>query len=84
MRGISLFAGGFPFETDFRIELEKNAVSWPKEYYFYLGAIFLIMSFSAYIKIKKQKTQEARLVEANFYEIKIGKFAVKFNVALDY
>jgi hypothetical protein len=55
VRGISLYAGGFPSETEFHAELEAKILTWdnmPKTYYIYLGGIILIFVVSSIYQFK--------------------------------
>ena len=50
VRGISLYAGGFPSETELHDELEAGLITWktmPKTYYAYLGGILVVFIASA-------------------------------------
>jgi hypothetical protein len=49
IRGISLYAGGFPNETSLRSQLESGGLTWdtfPKTFYAYLAAIFVLSVIS--------------------------------------
>ena len=66
VRGISLYAGGFPSETEFHAELEANILNWdnmPKTYYIYLGAIVLIFCISSVYQFKNNQKREKKRAE---------------------
>jgi hypothetical protein len=51
VRGISMYAGGFPNETSIRQELESGGLTWdtfPKTFYAYLAGI-LILSITSFV-----------------------------------
>lgn len=64
VRGVSLYAGGFPSETELHKELESGIISWdnfPKEYYIYLGSIVALTVVSAIYQQKtNQKMEDSR------------------------
>jgi hypothetical protein len=50
VRGISLYAGGFPSESELHAELEAGFITWdtmPKTYYAYLGGIVILFMISS-------------------------------------
>ena len=66
VRGISLYAGKFPSETELHAELEAGVLTWdtmPKAYYGYLGGIVALTVISALFQIKSNKTREAKKAE---------------------
>lgn len=61
VRGISLYAGGFPSETELHDELEAGVITWetmPKTYYAYLGGILLLFIISTVYQVKNNKDKE--------------------------
>ena len=61
VRGISLYAGGFPSETELHAELEAGVITWetmPKTYYAYLGGILLLFVVSTVYQVKHNKGKE--------------------------
>lgn len=51
VRGVSLYVGGFPSETELQKELSNDVINWesfPKTYYGYLGAIVGLTFVSAW------------------------------------
>lgn len=66
IRGISLYAGQFPSETELHDELEAGVLTWetmPKAYYGYLAGIVVLTILSALFQIKSNKTREAKRAE---------------------
>lgn len=66
VRGISLYVGGFPSETEFHDELEAGVVTWdtmPKTYYAYLGGIVVLFIISAVYQLKSNKSREKKRAE---------------------
>jgi len=58
VRGISLYAGGFPSESELHAELEAKVITWetmPKTYYAYLGGILFIFIASSVYQMKHNK-----------------------------
>lgn len=58
VRGVSLYVGGFPSETDLHDEIQKGAVEWntyDKKFYIYLGAIVLLTFITIFYQIKQDK-----------------------------
>lgn len=61
VRGISLYAGGFPSETELHDELEAGIITWetmPKTYYGYLGGIVVVFMISAVYQFKHNQKKE--------------------------
>jgi len=55
VRGISLYVGGFPSETELQKELANGVIDWksfPKTYYGYLAGIIGVSFISAWYQIK--------------------------------
>lgn len=58
IRGISLYLGGFPSESELHDQIQKGAVSWEtfdKKFYIYLGGIVLLTLISFVYQFKKEK-----------------------------
>jgi hypothetical protein len=58
VRGVSLYVGGFPSETELHDQIQKGAVDWDtydKKFYIYLGAIALITLVSFVYQYKQEK-----------------------------
>jgi len=61
VRGISLYAGGFPSETELHDELSAGIITFdtmPKTYYAYLGGIIVVFFVSAIYQIKHNQKKE--------------------------
>lgn len=66
IRGISLYAGSFPSETELHNELEAGVVTWktlPKAYYGYLAGIVVLTILTTLFQIKSNKAKEAKRAE---------------------
>jgi len=66
VRGISLYAGGFPSESELHAELEAKVITWetmPKTYYAYLAGILVIFIASSVYQFKHNKTSEKKRAE---------------------
>lgn len=51
VRGVSLYLGGFPAESELHDQIQKGAVDWAtfdKKFYYYLGAIGIMFLVSFY------------------------------------
>jgi len=61
VRGVSLYAGGFPSELSLHNEIKNKTVDWnsfPKIFYAYLGGIVLLFVISAYFQFKVSKKKQ--------------------------
>jgi len=61
VRGISLYAGGYPSESELHDELEAGVITWdqmPKTYYAYLGGILVVFLASAVYQFKHNQSKE--------------------------
>lgn len=66
VRGISLYAGGFPSEMELHEELETGVVTWdtmPKIYYGYLTGIVVLFIISTVYQSKNNKAIEKNRAE---------------------
>lgn len=64
VRGISLYAGGFPSELELHEDIQAGTIDWagfPKIFYAYLGGIVLLTIASAFYQFRlAKKKEEAR------------------------
>ena len=61
VRGVSLYAGGFPSEMELHDEIKEKTIQWdnfPKIFYAYLGGIALLFVVSAYYQFRVAKKKE--------------------------
>lgn len=61
IRGISLYAGGFPNEIELHNEIESGAVDWSsfnKGFYGYLAGIVILTVLSLYFQVKHNTRKE--------------------------
>lgn len=61
VRGVSLYAGGFPSEMELHDEIKAGTVDWtsfPKIFYAYLGGIALLFVASAYYQFRVAKKKQ--------------------------
>lgn len=66
VRGISLYAGGFPNETEFHAELAAGVIKFdtmPKWYYAYLAGILLMFIVSTIYQFKNNQKKEKNRAE---------------------
>ena len=66
VRGISLYVGGFPSESELHAELEAKIITFdtmPKSYYAYLGGILLLFIVSTIYQFKSNKAKEKKRAE---------------------
>lgn len=66
VRGISLYAGGFPSETELHAEIAANITSletMPKTYYAYLGGIVVLFIISTIYQFKNNQAKEKKRAE---------------------
>lgn len=64
VRGVSLYVGGFPSETELHVEISSGAVDWEtydKKFYIYLGAILVMTCISALYQRRQAKNLNASL-----------------------
>ena len=55
IRGISLYAGGFPNESELHQQIESGAIDWStfnKAFYGYLAGIVVLTVLSFYFQVK--------------------------------
>lgn len=58
VRGISLYAGGFPSEQELHDQIQKGVIDWAtydKKFYIYLGSIVVLTFISFFYQMKKEK-----------------------------
>jgi hypothetical protein len=58
VRGISLYLGGFPSESELHDQIQTGAVNWEtfdKKFYIYLGGIVLLTIVSFFYQFKKER-----------------------------
>lgn len=61
VRGVSLYAGGFPSEMELHDEIKAGTIDWasfPKVFYAYLGGIALLFGASAFYQFRVAKKKE--------------------------
>jgi hypothetical protein len=66
IRGISLYAGHFPSETELHNELETGVITWktmPKAYYGYLAGILVMTVLTTIFQVKSNKKRESKRAE---------------------
>lgn len=66
VRGISLYAGGFPSESELHVELELGVITWdtmPKTYYAYLAGILVVFIGSSIYQFKHNEAREKQRAE---------------------
>ena len=64
VRGVSMYVGGFPSETELRAELADGVIDWDnydKKFYIYLGAILLSTILGTMYQKKKEEELEKSL-----------------------
>ena len=64
IRGISLYAGGFPNEMEIHKEFEAGAVTWStfdKVFYAYMTGIVVLTIFSLYFQVKHDRESKMKL-----------------------
>ena len=69
IRGISLFAGGFPNESTLHKELASGVVTWEtmnKAFYGYLAGILVLTILSIYYQVKHNKSAEANATQVKY------------------
>lgn len=60
IRGISMYAGGFPNESALHAELQAGVITWdtfPKTYYAYFAGIFVLSGISFWYQRKHNKNE---------------------------
>jgi len=60
IRGISMYAGGFPNEAALHSELQAGVITWdtfPKTYYAYFAGIFVLSGISFWYQRKHNKNE---------------------------